>query len=155
MKTIETALKREEVFEKDEIHRLYPNARFVRGMLITSIKDEQSSTNRKFKGRFVALGNRLVDYYGTRILEELRHFVPCMFAGNDSGLSRVGTAKSTRSKPSRRCAGGVFGVGTLRTTSIYRNRGAARAGPLEVGEGVSKTRPARVRIVVWATARRY
>ena len=55
-------------------------------MLLTSIKDEQSATLKKWKSRFVALGNRLYDFYGGKIEEELRHFIPCSLGGVRVGL---------------------------------------------------------------------
>ena len=81
MRTLEEARRKDEVFEYDWVRDNRPGARIVRGMLLTSIKDEESELLRKWKSRFVALGNRLFDFFGARIHEELKHFVPCTLAG--------------------------------------------------------------------------
>ena len=80
MKTIEQAVSPNEVFECDVVKATRPGPRFVRGMLLTYIKNEESNELRKWKPRFVALGNRLFDFFGGKIEEELRHFVPSSLA---------------------------------------------------------------------------
>ena len=81
MHTLEVALKKDGRFEYDAIKRTVEGARLVRGMLLTDTKNDQSKTKRKWKTRFVALGNHLTSFYGERIWEELRHFAPSSLTG--------------------------------------------------------------------------
>lgn len=67
-----------DVMEHDEAARLYSNARFVRGMMITSLKNAEflAEGGAQWKSRYVAIGCDLRDRNDERIWEDLLHVIP-------------------------------------------------------------------------------
>ena len=74
------------VYSWPEVAALDKLARQVSAMMITSVKNEEVITERKFKSRFVCLGNKLKGVTGECIEEKLRHYVPASLTGVRLGL---------------------------------------------------------------------